>query len=74
MRLVIVVLNYFYIYRGRAFTALLYVITYRIVLADVIDQTSRVNKNFGASITWCNESETFRFIKEFYVSLHCIDY
>jgi len=74
LRLVIVVLNYFYIYRSRAFTTLLYVVIYHIVLTNVVDQASRVNKNFGAAITWCNESETFRFIKEFYVSLHCIDY
>lgn len=65
-------LDNLYVHGVQAFTAVLYLERYAVVLADLVNQTTHVNEDFFTAFVWLNETKTFSFIKELYCTfLHC---
>lgn len=63
---------YFNIYCSEASFTLFYGISYLVVFAHAAYKTCYVYKYIIPTIFWCNESETFGFVKKFDCSLfHC---
>lgn len=61
--------NEFNIHSHKAFLAVFHIKLHMIILFDLVNKATGMNKCFLAAIIMLNESETFILIKEFYGSL-----
>lgn len=67
-------LYYFYIYRVKSLTTLLYVERHRVIFTDLIDQTRNMHKDLALVIILFDKTKSFCCIKKFYCAffLHYI--